>query len=62
MVTSLDLPQVMAAVFSLVKCQETSTVITPVVLFSPDGAVRAAAGDGGGTPLDVIVSAVPPIS
>ena len=33
MVTSLDLPQVMAAVFSLVSVRPSSTSITPVVLF-----------------------------
>lgn len=33
MVTSLDLPQVMAAVFSLVSVRPSSTSVTPVVLF-----------------------------
>ena len=32
-VTSLDLPQVMAAVFSLVSVRPSSTSVTPVVLF-----------------------------
>ena len=33
MVTSLDLPQVMAVVFSLVSVRPSSTSVTPVVLF-----------------------------
>lgn len=33
MVTSLDLPQVMAAVFSLVSVRPSSTSVTPLVLF-----------------------------
>ena len=33
MVTSLDLPQVMAAVFLLVSVRPPSTSVTPVVLF-----------------------------
>ncbi len=33
MVTSLDLPQVMAAVFSLVSVRPSSTSVTPVVPF-----------------------------